>query len=61
MKFDDDELGTIQAALASFSRILEDVDAAKANGFVPPCFNPNAGSRKGAVALLEKIARRSMN
>ena len=61
MEFDEDELGTIQAALASFTKVLDDIDGAKANGYVPPCFNPNPGTKTSTAALLAKISRRSMN
>jgi len=61
MEFTDDELGTISAALASFTQILEDVEKAKVHGFVPPCFSPKAKSKKEAAALLSRIARRHMS
>ena len=61
MEFSDDDLGHITAALASYIKILEDLDRAKANGYAPPCFNPKPGTEKGAEDLLARISRRDAN
>ena len=61
MTFTEEGLGTIQAALAAFTRILKDVDGAKTNGYVPPCFNPNNGTKQLTADLLSRISKRSMN
>jgi hypothetical protein len=58
--FNDEELGTILAALASFSIILANLEDAKDAGFVPPCFETGSDGQTKVVALMDRIRKQFM-
>jgi len=60
MEFNEDELGTITAALAAYQRMLNDVEGAKVKGYIPPCFNPVPKAKEDADKLLSRVKRRHM-
>ena len=55
--FDDDELGIIMPALASWTQILAKPTHAKEAGLVPPCFRAKPGSEEATAALLRRVQK----